>query len=348
LINGKLVAKGLQTAPVTFTSERDDTVCGRGVKNELICDTNNDGNSSLPAALDWGWIEFGSSSSPASVIQRTVIKYGGKSYGWRGTVRLNNVVPTLENITFKGNYRNAVEIMPVNWETHTWNSSTIIYWLSGDTTLLPNETLRILPGVKIKATTHARLLVNGKLVADGIPTAKIAFTSEKDDTVCGRGVKNEPICDTNNDLNASLPAAANWGGLEFGTSSDATSLIRQALILYGTRGIRLNSASPKIAYSRFKTNYRGLELHSGSRPNLTCNNFESNQDYGVYNYQPTTVVKVERHWWNSIHGPTHPANPKGTGDRVSDGLDYTPWAKQSCLSPGSGSDHFVYLPVIQR
>ena len=53
-------------------------------------------------------------------------------------------------------------------------------------------------------------MVNGTLVADGTPSEPIVFTSYKDDGYGG---------DTNGDGNASSPAAADWSGVGFGSSS---------------------------------------------------------------------------------------------------------------------------------
>ena len=253
-------------------------------------------------------------------------------------IRLYNVSPTLENITLTNNYRNAAEIVGGNWTTKTWNSTTVVYWLGGDTTALAANTLTISPGVKIKAGDGTSLYVNGKLLADGTQATPIIFTSEKDDTVCGVGAANEAICDTNNDGTGSIAAVGDWGYIVFGSGSDANSIIRRAVIRYGgydydngSRGvIRLYNVSPTIAYVLFKTNYRGLELLSGARPTLTCNDFENNQDYGMYNDQTSTAVMAEGQWWNSASGPTHASNPSGSGDRVSDGIDFIPWATSPC------------------
>ena len=272
-INGRLVADGTQGSPITFTSDKDDTVCGIGAGDESICDTNNDGTASVPAAGDWGLIQFNSGSDPTSILRRAAVRYGGYcSYyncgggEWRGPVRLMNMIPTLDNITFTSNYRNAVEIPSSTWISDSWDSTTVIYWLSGNITILASNTLTISPGVKIKAGNGAKLYVNGNLTADGTQAAPITFTSEKDDTVCGIGAGYEPICDTNNDTTGSVPAVGDWGWIEFGSSSDPTSVIRRAVFRYaGWAPIRLFNVSPMLENITLANNYRNAaEIPSSS------------------------------------------------------------------------------------
>ncbi len=74
-VNGKLIVLGTESSPRYFTSWKDDTLCG---------DTNGDGSATAPGTNDWGFIMFGSSSDPASIVQRAVIRYGG--YGLDGPV----------------------------------------------------------------------------------------------------------------------------------------------------------------------------------------------------------------------------------------------------------------------
>jgi len=322
-----------------------------GASNEPICDSNNDGAITDPATGDWGYIEFGSDSDVSSVIRRAVLSYAGKEYFpysdyWRGAIRLINIAPILENITFETNYRNAVEIVSGDWTTSSWNNTTVIYWLGDDVNLIHGNTLTMAPGMKIKAGNTTSLFVHGKLIADGTQALPITFTSLRDDTVCGMGASNEPICDSNNDGAITDPATGDWGYIEFGSDSDASSVIRRAVLSYAGKeyfpysdywrgAIRLDNASPTISYVLFRSNHHGLDLASGARPTLTCNDFEANQDYGIYNEQPSIMITAEGQWWNSISGPRHATNPSGNGDRVSDGVDFIPWATTPC----------TYIPV---
>jgi hypothetical protein len=51
--------------------------------------------------------------------------------------------------------------------------------------------------------------------------------------------------------------------------------------------------------------------------------------YGVWNQTATNTVTAENCWWNHNTGPKNAtSNPGGLGERVSDYVDFTPWATQ--------------------
>ena len=97
--------------------------------------------------------------------------------------------------------------------------------------------------------------------------------------------------------------------------------------------MQLDSAAPSIRYVAFTNNVRGLETLNNSTPILVCNDLASNTDYGLYNATAATAVIARNHYWGRTTGPTHAGNPGGTGDRVSNGVDYTPWAISPCILP---------------
>jgi len=46
---------------------------------------------------------------------------------------------------------------------------------------------------------------------------------------------------------------------------------------------------------------------------------------GVENYEVSTAIDAALNWWGDPEGPTHPTNTGGAGDRVTDGVIYSPW-----------------------
>lgn len=71
-----------------------------------------------------------------------------------------------------------------------------------------------------------------------------------------------------------------------------------------------------------------------ARPDIFCNSFSGNV-WGVYNATAQQVNAVNN-WWGSSSGPFHPTlNPDGSGDPVSDRVDFIPWKK---MLPPTGVD----------
>ena len=59
---------------------------------------------------------------------------------------------------------------------------------------------------------------------------------------------------------------------------------------------------------------------------LHDNNIYANKTFGVYSDAPSFVVNAHWNWWGHESGPYHPeTNPDGSGNGVSDGVDYSPW-----------------------
>jgi hypothetical protein len=56
-----------------------------------------------------------------------------------------------------------------------------------------------------------------------------------------------------------------------------------------------------------------------------CNDISGNIEYGISNVG-TVEVDAENNWWGDCSGPTHLTNPSGTGDKVSDNVDFDPWS----------------------
>ncbi len=98
-----------------------------------------------------------------------------------------------------------------------------------------------------------------------------------------------------------------------------------------------------VRYNTLKNNEYGVYIDSlgafGDNPLtkivFTKNNIEGS-GYGFYNGD---VVKVnaENNWWGDASGPTHDDNPGGTGDRVSDNVDFDPWLSEAWEEDDSGS-----------
>lgn len=70
---------------------------------------------------------------------------------------------------------------------------------------------------------------------------------------------------------------------------------------------------------------------------INCNNIVNNTGFGVLHTE-AVVINAKTNWWGSASGPYHLAsNPGGTGDPVSDNVDFAPWGQilNPCASRSS-------------
>ena len=340
-VSGKLQAAGTKETPIFFTSKKDDTVCGIGALNEQVCDTNND-EGSAGSAGDWGQIQFNSNSDDSSNISRAIIRHSGKSEccgNRHGAIELDNASPTLSNISFTKNYINGALLKTgINWLSDTWDSTSVIYVIEGGNITVPfNNTLSVGPGVIVKLNDDANIHIDGKFVSAGTDTVPVHISSVFDDLLCGVGALDEPVCDTHNDGGTSGDVGS-WGQILFSGNSDDSSSIKNTYIEYsggvsccGARdaAILLDNASPTIQNSVIRNGYDGIETIGNSAPNLSCNDIYNNTNFGIYNVSSPNSIVAENHWWGDASGPSHDNNPSGTGQAVSDGVDYSPWATAS-------------------
>jgi PKD repeat protein len=113
-----------------------------------------------------------------------------------------------------------------------------------------------------------------------------------------------------------------------------------------------------ISGNRITGNAYGVYVSAGANPVIggsvaDGNDIYANTNYGVYNDTPNVTVNAQYNWWGSATGPAHSSNPSGTGNAVSDYVDFsnflTYWATYiytltlDLTSSGKGS---VTVPVL--
>ncbi len=174
--------------------------------------------------------------------------------------------------------------------------------------------------------TIGRALIQGNIL-DPIPDADGIYVYMSKDSEAGATINlGEPIIDRN--------LIEDWvHGIYLENVDGAT--ITNNLIQNNGHGIYLDgSDNIQILCNDILNNvvaFSGIHLDAESSGNvINFNNIEGNSPYGVYNENCGEVVDAENNWWGYASGPTHAGNPGGTGDAVSDYVDYDPWLTSPC------------------
>ena len=178
-----------------------------------------------------------------------------------------------------------------------WNSQFVVS---------EGTTLTVQPGVTVIGRSNVGLNVQGTLWAVGTEDEHILFTSAENS---GRNQWNGIVVD--------------GGQLE----------MQYAAVRYAYTGVKVQGGgSAEIIASDVVTNTTGVHV-TGSEVNIKLSSIYNNSDYGVRN-DTTEPVDARYNWWGSAGGPTHPSNPGGTGDKVSDYVLFEPWLEQKGESLG--------------
>jgi hypothetical protein len=144
-------------------------------------------------------------------------------------------------------------------------------YVVGNTTVAPDITLTIDPGVVVKFISDAAISVGGSIHADGTSINPIYFTSFKDDTVGG---------DTNEDGTSTSPAPGDWDGFILGWN--------------GTSGLnRFFNVDINYAGSVYGNDYWASVYTMGHGNTIISNSrIHNSPAYGIFECQDSGSVVV--------------------------------------------------------
>ena len=216
---------------------------------------------------------------------------------------------------------------------------TNIPYSFGNYAIASNAVLTIESGVVLKFWPGTGITVNKGLMAVGgsASDSNIVFTDIRDDFYGG---------DTNADSTKSSPLdwAPGWTGITFSNESlDPLCQLSHCIIRYtiwpwdnNRAGITANNASPTITYSRIIDNLNGIVANGSANPIVNYCDIYNNSGLGINNVNGSFNIDARWNWWGSNTGPTHSGNPGGTGQAVSDNVNYSDYLGTGALNPVMG------------
>lgn len=219
-----------------------------------------------------------------------------------------------------------------------------IPYIFGNYTVANNSVLTINPGLIIKFFPTTSLTIRKGLIAEGTsnPDSTTVFTDLRDDFYGN---------DTNSDSTLSNPTSytsapfywyPGWYGINFTNESLApfcrlrNVVIRYAGLSNSGAAITTTSASPTITLTAITNNYNAIVANGASNPVVNNCDIDQNANWGINNVNKSFTINAQNNWWGSNTGPTHSGNPGGTGQSVTDAVNYSPFTTTSAQDPLSG------------
>lgn len=347
---GSLIAQGNQAQPITFTSY--NTVSPQpGDWNALyFTDLTNDTLTDFNfCTFAYGGNAYNTTlyfSSASPTIRNSTVSYSS-GYGaysddnsgpkLSNNQYLNNALYPIStnpsgvlNITQSsgsGNNPDAIKVRGGEVTSDiTWTQQTFPYEVTSGVTVYDyNQTqtavLLINPGTTVRFRPEAGMFIGktpnyrGGLIAQGNQTAPITFTS----------------------YNTTTPQAGDWNALYFTpqANSNLTSL-DFCTVEYGgnyyNATVYIKEAAPRINRSTI-SNSSGYGIYSNSthtKPVIHNSNIIYNALGGIYSANTTstnTTIQAQYNWWGDPSGPSGAGN--GTGQWISDNVEYEPWLGES-------------------
>ena len=278
-----------------------------------------------------------------------------------------NTVPNITGtMTITGNTKNAISVAVEDIETGTWHNHGVPYEMNNSFAVNDGKTLTLDPGVSLQFEwSWYSIVIEGKLIAQGTASQHITFTSSQSSPspadwvgigfgLCDAGTILE-YCDISYAGYGSGPPvggdAITWfGGVTLNNCGTNLTISNCTITNSNNDGIWLrDNSSPSITNCTIQNNSRhGINFSNNSDAQTVTNcDIENNSQYGI-SHTGSGSVNAELNWWGDSSGPLDDSddtgsgglyNPLGTGDKVSDGVDYDPWVRQDTESVSSTGNY---------
>jgi YD repeat-containing protein/parallel beta-helix repeat protein len=158
-VDGTLLALGAESEKIIFTSSRNDLAGG---------DTNQDGDTTVPAPGDWVGFLFSGSATAASTLSHCIVEYAGANN--YGAIRVQGSSPNFANTLIRHNKYYGIHIQGgspvIDNNTISSNGNYGIYVASGTPYVRNNS---VSDGIYVQGTGLAQLSNNSFILSDTLP-----------------------------------------------------------------------------------------------------------------------------------------------------------------------------------
>ncbi|MFA5772779.1 MAG: right-handed parallel beta-helix repeat-containing protein [Thermoplasmata archaeon] len=134
-----------------------------------------------------------------------------------------------------------------------------------------------------------------------------------------------------NNIASNIITNGAWYGICIYANSNNNNISSNTITNSGNGISFVTSADGNTATSNTITNCsNGISIDNSNNNNATLNNIYGNTGYGLYSSGGSGNTAYNN-WWGRISGPYNAAsNPSGTGDNISNGVPFSPWAPAHC------------------
>lgn len=343
VVNGELNVSGTETEKVHLTSLADDSVGG---------DTNGNGSGTLPTANDNWQIVFNDSKnakmenaeirysfmpffydssrelqindSSVSQVQRFMQLQNGKAEIEETSISSVNDVIFLSFGKSKLNILNS-NINNVGSVALVFDSSK----LSMDTVIVNNMKNGAINAYASGDVDLKEVTLDGILQGSGIMLFEKSSLRLEDSII--KNVNGSALSvfeESDYRLKHSLLSGGDTGIKLFGSKKSTGDIDRVTIQNYTTAGIQsFDGGKIHIHHGNVINNKVGIMTFRENKVNLSNNTVAFNTTAGIQNFG-TGAVKAQKVFWGDQSGPFHPTlNHEGTGNSVSDSVDFIPWDK---------------------
>jgi nitrous oxidase accessory protein NosD len=245
--------------------------------------------------------------------------------GWPLAIDAGAFPHPASQIPTSGNLRNAIRIVSGSSDrTGTWPTfAGLDYVLTGNNTIQSGGDLTLSPGTTVRCQGGIYMRIYGKLNAVGTAENQILFTRHGTDS--WGGIR----------FYAGSQGDIRHAGFEYGYygiyQRQTPILVSDCLFRHNTYAIHVDSPNAQVKRCMFYFNDYGVYVAAGGTATIggteaDKNCFEGNRTYAVQNLNPSPII-AENNYWGDPAGPNHVSHLSGRGDRVSDKVDFIPYAE---------------------